>query len=415
MLHHSGVNPRNHGASSVFGVLAILFGGFFLNWTAWEWFDQAGNGALPPETIAVLGLLAGLAIGGLGVGTFLMLRGRTELRLFKEMAEKTTLVFEALPQTDGWQPADDVTGHDGEPVSADADFFLPPPESIGEVRSAFSSLRKNRNPPSVVVRVCVVLVLATAGALGGWCAAPHVKVRPRFGAGQAPPRPVHPVEGALTFGFGGALLGVAVTNNRRSCTYVGTAGIARYRCKNGRSGGATGEVFLFSSAVALYTWKKIQRSRGLVDEGRQARFDWVDDRGQPCFQIVGEYGFDWSSGGSVGLWGLAAEQAWTDYCFAQSEEDVKAGGTMEFYPIGVEWVRVGQDSLIIRRRGQEVQLTAEDIGAVAVQKGVLVLRRAEGSVAWEPSAPPYRLGLLRMPNRLAFETALRDWTGLEWG
>ena len=62
-----------------------------------------------------------------------------------------------------WTPSPTLNKHSGEPLASDADFFVPPPEVIGEIRSAHTTLVASKQPYSTNV----ILASAAGGALAG--------------------------------------------------------------------------------------------------------------------------------------------------------------------------------------------------------------------------------------------------------
>src|SRR5436305_1458122 len=71
-----------------------------------------------------------------------------------ESSESATLADEAP----AWTPGPDVLNHAGDPIAADADFFAPPPDEIGTVITAHSTLRRGQRPFSAPARGALMFV-----------------------------------------------------------------------------------------------------------------------------------------------------------------------------------------------------------------------------------------------------------------
>jgi len=68
---------------------------------------------------------------------------------------------EPAPQA---QEPDEIKNHGGDFLPDDADFFVDPPEEIGPVLSAYSTLRQGKKPWPLWLRVALGLFLSGVGA-----------------------------------------------------------------------------------------------------------------------------------------------------------------------------------------------------------------------------------------------------------
>ena len=64
---------------------------------------------------------------------------------------------------DRWVPSDGVTRHSGDPIALTADFFAEPPDVIGEVISAETSLTTDQRPWKLVSRLALAGLVGWAG------------------------------------------------------------------------------------------------------------------------------------------------------------------------------------------------------------------------------------------------------------
>src|SRR5207253_11507030 len=110
--------------------------------------------------------------------------------------------------------------------------FTPPPPEIGEVVSAFTTLKKNVEPMAPGARMAGALVGGAVGLVIGVVIALNIK---------APALQVLFPVGLAGLGLGIVLL---CTGFKHSCTYVGKEGAARFTCRGSREG-VTGDVFCF--------------------------------------------------------------------------------------------------------------------------------------------------------------------------
>lgn len=219
--------------------------------------------------------------------------------------------IQAIPENENsWCPGSGVNLLDN-PVPADRVFFVVPPSEIGPVVAAGSSLREGEKPHGIAFRL-----LASAGLGLGWgllLFGFYLVLGLLFSAKDR-------VD--LWFGpFGGALCALSVficvfvawvvTSFDHQCLYVGTEGVARFKCAGRRDRLVVSEALLFKNAVRLQkskTWHGRSSGSKQVKQYPMFHLDWHDLKGNFCFEIT----FGGSDDPSYAF-ALAAEEAWNKF------------------------------------------------------------------------------------------------------
>src|SRR5205823_5682288 len=134
----------------------------------------------------------------------------------------------------------------------------------GPVVSASTTLRRGDQPMRMVPRLGLILIVV----LAGWAIA--AVVLGRMGVLSLGWRVV--VELAVALGVG--LLVWRVTVFLHTCTYVGTEGVALFRCWGRRGRVTTREVFLFRQAEELRTNVTVHQGKN-KDQGTRYEFTWT--------------------------------------------------------------------------------------------------------------------------------------------
>jgi hypothetical protein len=123
-----------------------------------------------------------------------------------------------------WAPPPGVTGHTGEPIPPESVFFVPPPPEIGEIQSAYASLkvgaktrsRGGRIVLTVIWAIVPILVAAAIVFLGGATFEQGVIA---FG--------IAVVSGAVA-----AAIAWNVTRFKHACEFVGSDGCIVLKCRD---------------------------------------------------------------------------------------------------------------------------------------------------------------------------------------
>src|SRR5262245_19171110 len=136
----------------------------------------------------------------------------------------------APPGPSGPQRLEDLPNHNGEALPSGIEFFALPPEELGPLLSAYSTLRTDKEPWSLAGRLAWFFGCAAVGLVftlifaitkiwvGLWLSALVALVA--------------------------ALVSLWLTRFDHSCSFVGRDGVARYRCRGDRDN-VSGGMFLF--------------------------------------------------------------------------------------------------------------------------------------------------------------------------
>src|SRR4051794_39269516 len=141
----------------------------------------------------------------------------------------------------GWEPPDDLPMHSDEHQPRRSDFFADPPEEIGEITSATTTLMLDKEPMSAPVRGAVIAIAAGGGGLVGLVIG--LVVGNLFFAVLIP----------LGLAVIGGLIAWYYTGFSHTCSYVGREGVARFTCSGSRDHISKEEVFEFRNATELRT------------------------------------------------------------------------------------------------------------------------------------------------------------------
>lgn len=238
-----------------------------------------------------------------------------------------------------WLPPPAVTEHTGEPLSPQFDFFASPPDEIGEIRSAYSSLKKGEQFNTLRARlrgVAVVAAFGVAVAIGLELAA-HVLTS--LAQETHLPRAFWAAVPGAAFG----MLLWRLTRSRGLCNYVGSTGCAEI------VGSASGDKLIkrrivqFQDAEGLVASvsRHFQRTEYTYTE---YSFRWYPrDGGGPCFEITGSHAANLESPPPANYYhfGRAAESAWCEYLAPRLDAELAQNGHIRFAMGGKRSARLG--------------------------------------------------------------------------
>jgi hypothetical protein len=314
---------------------------------------------------------------------------------------------EAPPPQQTAPPADGqrgpLTNHGGGELPSDADFFVPPPAEIGELVSAYTSMRQRDEPWTPSARLAWIIFASAIGMLLG------VLIAILFRARHPAPLLIVPLL------LGGIGLGIAllVTRFKRVCSYVGREGVARFRCTGSRENLSTRRRFLFRDATELRTAQTRHYTNG-VYQGTNYSFTWTDINGMVCFTITGRHG---SEKGTPALthdyyFATSAEFAWTMHLLGQLEAKLTLGGGVTFHVNKNDWVRVGPGHLRFSFKGATMDCPVEEIGEARVEAGMFVIKRIDAREGWFSSEGVFKFPYSQLGNAQLFLIVLDKVAGV---
>jgi hypothetical protein len=282
---------------------------------------------------------------------------------------RPTATAEAAPQ----KRDEKLANHGGGPLPNDSDFFADPPEQIGPVLSAHTTLTARKQPWSPGGRLVLAGIVGLAGLLLG--AVIVVLATPRGDFWQI----LWPTVGSLL----GVAIAYGVTRFSHVCTYVGRDGVAKFTCSGSRDRVKNAGTFLFRDALELRTGQTVRFVNG-VYQGTDYSFTWTDVGGRPRHTIGGTYRNQKGPPVTSDLYhyGRAAETAWTVYLLTQVQRQVELAGSVAFNLKNGHTLRLAPGKLILQMGGEPVEWSAEEIGGVQVDKGVVKIKRADAQEGW---------------------------------
>jgi hypothetical protein len=261
-----------------------------------------------------------------------------------------------------WSPPSSVTDHNGDPLPSDANFFAAPPQEIGEVVTATTSLRAGQSARSTGGRVGIAVAFGVLGGLLGYAIAQ--------------------LEGAEAYGdalIGGgfllaALIAFLVAGKKPTCSFVGKEGVARFTMNDDPAKGK--EVFLFRDAAELRT-HQIRMYHNGIYTGTEYDYKWQDPEGKNRFRLKGNYyGYKKPPKPKSPFWlAEAAEAAWSAHYLARAKEEQAKNGWARFNLSGANSVYIGRDFIEFQLKGKTERLHAEEIERFGINQGVVTFGR----------------------------------------
>ncbi len=267
-----------------------------------------------------------------------------------------------------WTPPPTVTDHLGGKLPADLDFFVVPPGEIGEIKSAYTSLKRGAQARSVAVRIAITAAYFVAGfALGGV---------------------LYLVSHNLFFIlFVGIPIGslVAVGGWRKagfphSCAFVGPEGCAHFESRDTRENLTERGLLRFRDAGNVQTSSTRHIKNG-VYQHTTFRHCW-NLLGGGHFIIDGVHSSNTKTPPVESLYHYAhaAETAWINYLIPKLDDELNQKGYINFYLADGRTARVGRGFLeIVDKDGNVSRSEAGDIGSAQLASGTFTLTRKDAT------------------------------------
>jgi hypothetical protein len=299
-----------------------------------------------------------------------------------------------------------VNNHGGDALPPDADFFVPAPEQIGPVASAYTTLRQGVQPMTPSTRLVVGSVAAAVGLIVGLLIDQVFHVRNEFWLVAWP------------IGLGGIaiLIALVATHFAHTCTYVGRDGAARSRCSGDRDQLTTQELFLFREATELRTSQTLHYTNNVYQHTTYA-YTWTDVGGRVRYVISGQHNSEAGTPPSTHEYhyARAAEIAWTVYLLNDAYRQLELSDAVPFNLRGGKWVRLGKGKITICLGGEPQELDAADIAAARVERGTVSIRRVDAQEGWFSSHGVYKFPFDELANAQLFFHLLDKVVGVSIG
>jgi hypothetical protein len=270
----------------------------------------------------------------------------------------------------GWTPAPEVTNHSGSVLNQELFFFATPPKEIGEIFSAYSTLKKGETPTPTDRRIIIAMIAAIVGIVIGGVIDYFAEVRDTFWL------LCWPGIGALL----GLLVGWRYTSFAHTCTFVGALGVAEFKCNGSIDNITETKTLEFKKAWALTTAIVDHYTNG-VYQNTEYTYAWYESDGKHHFTIAG------SHYSSTGLppeqdyynYAYAAENSWSYYLLGKAADELKTRGYL-YFGIGTkDWIKLAPEALEISLGGKTDLCKTEDIGSATLVQGMFTLRRKDAT------------------------------------
>jgi hypothetical protein len=299
-----------------------------------------------------------------------------------------------------WQPHEQIVRHAGMPLESETEFFVAPPQDIGEVITADSTLRYGKQPISPLLRCVLSLVLGAALVLfvGGIVVMSDLKLDPSI-----------ILLGCLG-GFVVAAIAFFTMGFKHVCTFVGAAGIARYTLKGDREQEPREELLIFEDASNLTTSQTRHYHNGIYT-GTAYEFKWTDVDGACLLKLAGQYKSKTGNPKPKDPFHFArsAENAWNGFLVHRLQKELEEHGYVEFKVNKHDVVRVGQGFLEFCLGGKTERITREDIKNVSISQGTFHIDTHDAR--WFSSKGKFRFNYGAMANAQLFLYSLQTLLG----
>lgn len=266
---------------------------------------------------------------------------------------------------------EEVRNHGGGSLSPKDEFFADPPEEIGKVFSAHTTLRKGTEPMAPGARLTWAIVAGGVGLAIGLVIALAIKKAPVL-------------QLFIPLSLGGLGLGIVLwaTRFKHHCTYTGSEGVARFSCSGSREQ-VSEEVFCFKDAFELRTTQTRHYTNG-VYQGTNYSFVWTDIGGRTRFTIMGAHKSEQGTPPAKDRYhfAVASERAWTIYLLDQVQAQLKTSGTIHFGLGGKNWVKLSERYISLHMSGTTTECDSDDIAEVRIYQGMVEVRRKDAQEGW---------------------------------
>ena len=275
-----------------------------------------------------------------------------------------------------WSPPPYVTGHDGEPLSPECDFFVAPPAEIGPVRTAYTSLKKGVASRPVAIRAALALAAGIVGFLLTWGFDSLTKIL--FVISDLTRTPVILWEIALMPLW--VYLGWRKSRFKHFCTFVGDSGCAHYQCEQERSNAVQKSSLRFADAAGVSS-QTVRRTKNGVYNGTNFYFHWYSSNpAKPIYSIAGNHMADSRTPPPENFFNFASavESAWYRYAAPKIDAEFAQKGAVKFN-LGGKYSCVMSRGVIdfVDEQGKLSRCGADEIASARLFDGQLTIRRKD--------------------------------------
>jgi hypothetical protein len=274
------------------------------------------------------------------------------------------------PSVSEWSPPEEVTLHNGEKIPDSMEFFASPPEEIGEVLTAWSSLGAGKAEMNSASRWLIRIGVAGACTTVGYYIGDALR-----GPADGPTQTFILAALGLLLGV---LLAVIFTGFKHTCSFVGAAGFSEWTLKGSRSSEPVERRFLFADAVDLRTGQTRNYYNG-VYTGTTYFYNWVNEAGKTVKNLNGTYSSKVGTPKAKSPYWLAAsaENAWNMRLADQLQTELDKNGYVEFRVNKKDLVRVGPGFLEFVFSGKEERVPQSEIKDLSIHDGTFSIKTKE--------------------------------------
>jgi hypothetical protein len=300
-----------------------------------------------------------------------------------------------IAQKSWWRPDPEMTSHNGSAIAIDADFFVEPPDVIGEIVSAATTLPNSTNSMHPIIHWGLVIgsgaVVAFLIALGtqSW------------------------LLGIMLGSIVSWILWLCI-RFKHVCSYVGTQGIVKYELAGSRSAIPKENLLLFADAHSLYTSSTRSYYNGIYT-GTNYSYSWVKHSGRK-YEISGNYRSEKGTPPEKNIWHFAnvSESVWTNHILSNLGEQFERYGYVEFPMSGsLQAVRVGEGFMefVSKKEGAQRVMVA-DMRDILLDSGMFQFKHQDSR--WWSGKGKYSFQYSNIPNADVFLICLRQFAGISW-
>ncbi len=302
-----------------------------------------------------------------------------------------------------WEPPEDVLTHAGTEIPANMVFFEHPPREIGNVLSAWSSLKEGQEPRSSLIH----LLIAGMCAIGTTLLALVIAAS---SFGRLEPGVIY-----LSIGFGllVGLIAYFATRFSHQCSYVGEHGMAVFKIKGDWGSNIKEEIFLFDDAVSLNASQTRNYTNGIYT-GTNYDFTWKDGAGGRMMRLNGNYHSKTGNPKAKSPFHLArmAEHAWNIHLADRLQKELDEYGFVEFLVNKNDAVRVGPQFMEFCFKGRTDRVPAHAIKSLSINNGVFVIHTNEAK--WFSSKGKFSFNYGNLANAGMFIFSLERLLGYDF-
>jgi hypothetical protein len=294
-----------------------------------------------------------------------------------------------------------VPDHRGEARPAEFEFFADPPGEIGRLLSAESTLKTGQAAMSPAARQAVALGTALFVGVATLIVMQQLYLR---ALGQLIAVPAGLLAGAIALFF---------TRFRRSCTYVGEDGVARFDLVGPPDTPLRSQVLPFARAAALRASQTRHYTNGIYTN-TSYNHEWTDAAGKSLFDLSGTYHGKNKPppAGDAYHFAAAAEVAWSIHYLGRALEELGREGAIAFPIDRGRVVRVAPGYMEFDFGEGPVRVTASEMAKVTLGDGEFSFIHKDAK--WYRSAGKYRFSYSTMANGRVFVLALNKLMGYKW-